>query len=134
MQIDWANNACVVCGDKNPHGLRQHFEWDDGMMRAHPVVGAEWQGFDGLVHGGIITGLMDDAMWHAIYHQFGVTSLTAALSVRFLHPVPTGVPLAVMGWAESARSRLILAHAEIREPDAGKKLAAAEGRFMTPRD
>lgn len=45
-----------------------------------------WQGYQGVLHGGMISTLLDAAMTHCLFHQ-GIEAVTADLQVRFLKPV-----------------------------------------------
>ena len=49
-------NGCVVCGQENPYGLRIHFVRErDGAFTAEWRPTENWEGFEGIVHGGIMT-------------------------------------------------------------------------------
>lgn len=127
-EFDWENNYCVICGTKNPAGLGVRFTLSDSGSEAQVTVGPSWQGFEGMVQGGIITGLLDDAMWYAIYGAHQVSTVTAEITVRFLLPVKILVPSIVAGHVVQYRRRLQVAEATISQ--AGQVCATAQGRFM----
>jgi acyl-coenzyme A thioesterase PaaI-like protein len=97
------------------------------------VIAPPYQGFRGVVHGGILAGLVDDAMWHVIHQQDNAFPMTAELTVRYLAPVPIGEPLIIEGHLRSYRPRLMVAEATVAN-GRGDVLVRAEGRFMPPRD
>jgi acyl-coenzyme A thioesterase PaaI-like protein len=53
------------------------------------VIGENYQGFDGLAHGGIIATALDEIMARLLV-DLGYNALTAKLEVRFLQPIPVG--------------------------------------------
>ena len=78
----------MLCGDHNPLSLRLDFRPDaEGGVRADLQGGARLQGYDGILHGGVVAALLDAAMTHCLFHH-GVVGLTAELRVRYLKPVP----------------------------------------------
>lgn len=124
-----SETACIICGSDNPIGLRLVFRSDVEGSIVEATVGPNWQGYRTMVHGGIVAGLLDDAMWHAIYQQTAERTVTAELTVRYKRPVPIDVALMIRGRVVRARTRLIMAAGEIRG-GSGQLLAVAEGRFM----
>src|SRR5579884_3765767 len=75
-------NQCFACGPGNPYGLQLHFHREDGVTWAE-FVPARWhEGWQGVVHGGIVTTLLDEAMAYTLFFD-GYQALTARLQVRF---------------------------------------------------
>jgi acyl-coenzyme A thioesterase PaaI-like protein len=130
--FDWPDNVCFVCGSGGS-GLQVRFSGDASGVRAETVIAPPYQGFRGVVHGGILAGLVDDAMWHVIHQQDNAFPMTAELTVRYLAPVPIGEPLIIEGHLRSYRPRLMVAEATVAN-GRGDVLVRAEGRFMPPRD
>lgn len=126
--FDWEDNHCFICG-ANGAGLHLQFSGDRQEVRASAVVDPAYQGFEGLVHGGILAGMVDDAMWHVIHQQAEDFPATAELTVRYHKPAPIGEVLTVRGTLTSYRRRLMVARASV-ENAAGEMLVSAEGRFM----
>lgn len=83
-----SDKGCFVCGLENPIGLKIDFIVDKGRQRAsaNVQIGSNFQGWQGVVHGGIIAALLDEA---AIYACRGLSdeAVTAGLSVRYKTPV-----------------------------------------------
>jgi uncharacterized protein (TIGR00369 family) len=118
-----------VCGKRNEDGLhipmkssvKDHtctFTWTPG-----PV----FQGYAGIVHGGILSTLMDEAMAHAVMNN-QVQAVTADMRIRFHRPTPVGIPLKFVATRVGQRKKLHFARASVLLPD-GTVLAEAEGRF-----
>ncbi len=82
-----AHPNCVVCGRKNKSGLRLEFSiLDDGSVQTHFDSDAVYEGFPGVLHGGVITLLLDGAMTNCLFAH-GRIGITGELKVRFCHPV-----------------------------------------------
>jgi uncharacterized protein (TIGR00369 family) len=82
----------------------------------------------GIVHGGVLTALLDTAMGCAVHSLLppAVGYVTGELNVRFLRPaVPTGGPLACTGVVIHAGRTSRVASARI--VDAGDRLIALAG-------
>jgi len=60
---------CFVCGEKNPGGLQLSFQIDEEKQTLKTIfVGKPvFQGYDGIVHGGIVSTLLDEAMAKLAY-------------------------------------------------------------------
>ena len=70
-KIGQGEDYCFACGPKNPIGLHLEFQLADGKFRAHKALASEYQGYSGIVHGGIVTTLLDEAMGGYLYDGAG---------------------------------------------------------------
>jgi len=109
-------NMCFACGQKNPIGLKLNFDWDGKAARAEFIPDKFHQGWSGLVHGGIISCLLDEAMSYAALFE-GVNSLTAKMQTRFRHPVQIDKPLIITASLTKKTRKLVEAKAEISLKD-----------------
>jgi len=127
LGIDF-DHWCFACGRGNPHGL--HLDFDVSRDRAETTftAGREHSGYDGTVHGGIVTALIDETMGWAIFHE-GVWGVTGRLAVAFRKPVPVGVPLHVSATVTKRMRRAIQTQGAIALAD-GTVLADAEALFL----
>ena len=117
---------CFVCGQDNPSGLRLVWHHDaDGQARTVFHAAREHQGWRGVVHGGILAAVLDEAM-HQRLRFTGIRAVTANLSVRYRRPAPTEAPLVVEGELIAERSRLLTCLARVKAED-GTLYAEAEG-------
>jgi uncharacterized protein (TIGR00369 family) len=124
---------CFVCGEKNPGGLRLRFDIDKGKKTLKTVFFGEpvYQGYDGILHGGIISTLLDEAMAKLSY-ELGYRTVTASLEVRFKHPAPIQKPLHVFGEIVEVAPRLVKARARVADED-GTVLAVANSVLIRQR-
>jgi acyl-coenzyme A thioesterase PaaI-like protein len=123
------NSSCYVCGTDNPRGFHMIFELSDqGEMSAAWTPDSTLEGFEGIVHGGVVSTVLDESMAKAVAAS-GVEALTAELRVRFRHHVVSGSPLRVRGWITERNKRMIRAEAALLD-QAGSELAHAWSSFL----
>jgi acyl-coenzyme A thioesterase PaaI-like protein len=126
------NSACFVCGHENPAGLRLEFQMGKKCASARWTTRAGWESFQGIIHGGVISTVMDEAMSKAIISE-GYEALTAELRIRFSMKVRVDEELNVRGWVVSVQKRKILAEAALTTVD-GTEKAHAWATFLTVRN
>src|SRR5262245_22796343 len=120
---------CFVCGVDNPHGLRLEFFDDEHKVYAEFTPAAHHQGWPGVLHGGIISALLDETIGRvAFLHDRWVQ--TAKLSIRFVRPAPLGQKLRASGRLVRDARRLMEMRGEIALADGGEVLAEATGTFV----
>lgn len=119
---------CVVCGRDSTHPPRVEFMVTaDQSVEAIVVDGEQYEGYAGLMHGGVIATLLDAAMTNCLFAR-GERAVTADLHIRYRHPVVSQEPSHVRAWLERDNSPLFVMQAELRQ--AGKLLVTASGKFM----
>ena len=119
---------CVVCGASNARGLHLKFiSLEDGSVQASFDCGKAFEGYDGSLHGGVISALLDGAMTHCIFAH-GHTGVTAELKVRYRHPVVTDHTAIVRGWIRRYSPPLYIMEAELLQD--GQVKATATAKFM----
>ena len=123
-------SSCFACGPDNPHGLRLRFETGKaGEAFAEWVPEVFTEGFQGIVHGGIVSTVLDEAMSKAVAAA-GQPALTAELRVRLRHHVAPKCLVQVRGWINSRTRRLIRTEATITNSE-GTEFAHAWASFLT---
>lgn len=123
--------TCVVCGAAHPTGLRVAFSpRDDGGVQGTFQGDPSWEGYHGLLHGGVLGALLDGAMTNCLFAH-GISAVTAELNVRYLECVPVGRRLEISAWLVRTRGRVHVLQAEIRQDD--RIAARASAKFMDRR-
>lgn len=123
------NSSCFACGSDNPRGLQLLFErGSGGEMTADWTPDSSLEGFEGIVHGGIVSTVLDESMAKAAAAT-GVEALTAELRVRFRRHVTAGDPMRVTGWVKERNKRMIQAEATLVDRQ-GTELAHAWSSFL----
>ena len=127
------DHFCFVCGSRNPDGLQIRFEYPEpGRCRAEFTPPRKFQGWQDILHGGIIATLLDEALAHAYggaARGGGEVAVTAELTVKFKKPVRIGVPAFIEGRVTSEIGRLIEGEAVLRDA-AGTELASGTGKLI----
>lgn len=118
---------CFVCGLANPIGLKlQFYETGPGEVTAEYTVGEQYQGYPGVVHGGVVAAMLDEVCGRV--HMGGDPPrfmYTARLDVRYRYNVPVGQPLRIVGRAEKRKRRTATSTGAVYGPQ-GELLAEAE--------
>ena len=98
------SRMCFVCGLQNPVGLKIAFYSDPEaeQVRADLTIPDEYQGYPGVVHGGIVAAILDEVSGRAVMLHGSDEDLMATLrlTVRYRRPTPTETPLTAVGWVE----------------------------------
>ncbi|HEV3219599.1 MAG TPA: PaaI family thioesterase [Candidatus Acidoferrales bacterium] len=124
------DNSCFGCGGANPSGMKLAFEadTDSGHVTGRFKIGAEFQGSYGVLHGGIIAVLLDEAMGK-VCRLSDVRAVTAELNVEFLKPIYVDQEIVVESYQTSREGRQMHIQGEIRD-GSGRVLARGRGRFV----
>jgi len=122
------DQRCFACGDKNSMGLRILWTTSGKTTRATFTPQKHHQGWKGIVHGGILATLLDEAMTRLAWKVCG-GAVTAEMTVRYLKAAPIGKPLHIFGEIVQKKGRLVKAQAHIKN-DEGKVLAKAQGKAL----
>lgn len=116
---------CFGCGPDNAVGLQLEFtNRPDGRLETSFVPRAHHTGWEGILHGGLMATLLDEAIMAYLYRN-GVNAATAELNVRYLAPVKLGEEIVVQAWEETRRGRLFRMAAEARTSGAVVARASA---------
>jgi uncharacterized protein (TIGR00369 family) len=112
---------CFLCGRENPVGLNLAFYEDPEAKQVQVdfLVPDRFQGYPGIVHGGIVAAVLDETAGRAVMLNGSDDTLMATLrlTIRYRHPTPTETPLKAIGWVEKLSGRGARVAGEIRLPD-----------------
>jgi len=130
------DHLCFACGDKNPDGLQIKFTYPEtGQCRAEFVPPVKFQGWQGILHGGIVSTLLDEALAHAAGGSEGgggaSGAVTAELTIRFKKPVKIGECIILIGRVVNDKGRMVEAESELTDRQ-GNILASATGKLVRP--
>ena len=99
-------SRCFGCGQHNPIGLKLRFRWEDGRALAEFTPGELHQGWPGIMHGGLVNALLDEAMGYVTYFQ-GLNTVTARMTVRFRRTARLGQRLLLVAETLKRAKRLV---------------------------
>jgi len=129
MEVE-GDDYCFGCGSANPRGLQLKFDVDAAGRRAEAAFrpAAEYQGYAGYTHGGIVAAVLDEAMLKLCW-ELGIPAVTARLEVELKRPAPVGDEFRVRGWIVADRGRVVETAAELVDA-AGEVVASGRGRAV----
>jgi len=127
-EVDYGHRWCLMCGSDNPLSFGLNFSADDrgfvyGSFQSHTGL----QGYDGYMHGGVISGLLDSVMTHCLFHR-GVRAVTGELNIRFKFPVPCTAALDLRAWVVSVIAPVYYVRSELLYEQ--QIMARASAKFM----
>lgn len=131
INLELTDHHCFGCGDQNPIGLQLRFRkliYEDGVWSSFTPSRLH-EGYLGMVHGGILSTVLDEAMSWAITAS-GDLGVTAKLEVAFKKPASVDESLLVIGLVERRRRRLIDVRGQVLRASDYEVIAQSEARFM----
>lgn len=124
------DSGCFGCGQDNPIGLKLKFMEEGDEFWAEYMPREVYQGYPGILHGGIISTLLDEVMVNQMLYR-GISTVTVELNVRFKKPVPIGRKLRVTSRIRN-ESRLVFEMESRLEVD-GEVHAEGRAKLMKPK-
>jgi acyl-coenzyme A thioesterase PaaI-like protein len=123
---------CLVCGRSNPHGLRLslHVEPETGVVTTEFAPTGDHIGFEGIVHGGVLATVLDEAMVWAATWAGKRFCVAGEMMVRFRESARPGERLVCAARVDVARSRLVTTTGEITRASDGATVATAGGKYV----
>jgi len=123
---------CFICGLENPIGLHLHlYEVEPGVIETAYTAPNHFQGYPGVLHGGIVSAILDEVAGRAHMGSDPMNPrfmFTAKLEVKYRQNVPIGKPLKIIGRAGKSKSKSAEAWAGIYDAEANELLA--EGNVL----
>ncbi len=118
---------CFVCGPENPMGLKLDFAFDGKTIRTEYVPPKEHQGYMDIVHGGIVSTLLDEVMVKvAIEH--GKPAVTAQMDIRLKKAVSIGTKITISAEITKETRKTLEAYAKATVND--EIVADARGKLV----
>ena len=118
---------CFICGLENPVGLHLHiYETEPGVVESQYIAPDHFQGYPGVLHGGIVAALIDEISARA---QMGSDPLnprfmfTGKLEVKYRKNVPIGKMLKIIGKATKSKRNIAEGWAGIYDAETDELLA-----------
>ena len=123
------DTMCFGCGKDNPMGLHLHFRTDENGCYTSFVPQPVHQSYDGRMHGGLISTLLDETMGNYPYMYEHKVAYTARLEVRFRQPVRIGERIHVITKVKRRKGQLLEMTGQVVRED-GTIAAEADGKLM----
>ncbi len=120
------SRMCFICGLENPVGLKLRiYEVESGVVESTFTAPGHFQGYPGVLHGGIIATIIDEMSGRALMGTVDKPRFmfTAKLEVKYRKNVPIGKPLRLVGRAGQDKGRSAESWAGIYDAESGELLA-----------
>jgi uncharacterized protein (TIGR00369 family) len=122
------DNYCFVCGKKNPIGLKLDFSFDGKTIKTEFIPQKEHQGYFNIVHGGIISTLLDEAMVKLAI-EMGMPAVTARMDIRLRKALNVGEKITVQAEILKNSKKILEVYAKAVTED-NVIVADATGKLM----
>jgi acyl-coenzyme A thioesterase PaaI-like protein len=128
-RFEFAPHNCFACGTLNAGGLGLALHVEPGRSWVELALERRFEGWEGVVHGGILCTILDEVMAWALVGEdnWGVT---ARMAVDFRRPVIVGMPIRAEGWITQSRRRIVDTAGHIVDGATGARLATATGVYL----
>jgi len=123
------DGRCFGCGQDNDDGLKMCFEPTPDGASCEFAVPSRYQSWEGMVHGGVVALMLDEAIGWAGWHA-GHPGLTGRLEVRYRQPLRPNDRVRVVGRFDGVRRTLVRASAHIDRLADGSRIAEATATLM----
>jgi acyl-coenzyme A thioesterase PaaI-like protein len=123
---------CFACGQRNPYGIHMVFRQEDNTIVSDFSPREEYQGFPGMLHGGIVAVVLDEALNRtSLLAEQPAWTMTGRLDIRYRRYVPYGPLLRVRAMLGMQRGRMVQASGRLTlAEDESVVFAEAQGSFM----
>lgn len=129
MQQVTYDGLCFGCGAHNHDGLQMRFEPEGEESVCRFQVPPRFQSWEGVVHGGIVALMLDEAIGWACWHR-GHPGVTGKLEVRYRQPLKVGENVRVAARIDRSRRSLYYASGSIQRVEDGTVIAEATATVM----
>jgi uncharacterized protein (TIGR00369 family) len=117
---------CIVCSSRNLCGLHLLFYANnDGSVEARFNCDESFEGYPGILHGGVISSILDGAMGNCMFAR-GQATVTVEMTTIFRHPVVTGIEAMVSARITRISHPLYILEAEIIQEEKVKAIASGK--------
>jgi uncharacterized protein (TIGR00369 family) len=122
---------CFFCGPATG-GLALELQYTDGRASCEFTAHEKFQGYDGMLHGGIVTGILDEVMWWTLFMETKKICATWKIEVEFKRPVVCGKTYHASGYLQGS-TRNVYHLSAIISDEAGKLCAQGSAAFRKSR-
>ena len=132
-RFEFVPHNCFACGTLNAGGLGLALHVEPGRSWTELALDRRFEGWEGVVHGGILCTILDEVMAWALVGEdnWGVT---ARMTVDFRRPVDVGAPIRAEGWITRSRRRIVDTAGPDRRSGDRHRARDRDGRLRRRRD
>jgi acyl-coenzyme A thioesterase PaaI-like protein len=126
------NRRSFFGGLRNPDGSPVEMHFSRGVVYTDITPGQSFEGYENVVFGGMLFGILDVVMWYAILMATRKICMTRKTDMDFLKPVMCGNPHRAQGKLLRVEDRDVWATAWI-EDGGGERCAQVTALFREAR-
>jgi len=120
---------CFACGSNDGIGLGLKFyKNEDGAVFGSFFADPKYEGYSGIIHGGIIATLLDSAMTHCLLME-DIPALTGRLSIKYSIPIRTGTNVKLEARIVNQFHKMFIVEGKALVD--GRRVASAEAKYRT---
>jgi acyl-coenzyme A thioesterase PaaI-like protein len=119
---------CFACGVNNGMGLGLKFYEEDGAVFGNFFADPKYEGYSGIIHGGVIATLLDSAMTQCLLMK-DISALTGRLSIKYSTPIRTGTVVKLEAKIVDQFHKIFILEGKALVD--GKRVASAKAKYST---
>ncbi len=123
------DHFCFACGDRNPDGLNLDFRVDGDKLFAEYTFPKKFQGYADVVHGGMLSLVLDEVMVNLPWKKYNTPVVSAELNIRLRKPVKVGQKVIFSAWIEKEAKNLVFMNGKA-ELENGEVAATATAKCL----
>ncbi len=124
--------TCFFCGPATG-GLTLELKYEDGKAFCEFTAAEKFQGYNGMLHGGIVSGILDEVMWWTAFMNTKISLVTWKIETEFKRPISCGMSYRASGELVRIAHRTYYVSGLIADAD-GKVCARANASFREAKD
>ncbi len=129
VELPWLDEPrfqCFGCSPRNKIGLAlEMFRLDDGRLATDVTFSDDYASYPGVVHGGIVSVLVDELMGDLIALDRGMLAFSVTLRTKFLRPMRTGTHYRAVARIIREGKGVVHAEADVLGPDGSPHVMAS---------
>ena len=126
-------HKCFVCGNANSSGINTEFFSTGEEVYTEVTFGQNHVGYDNIVHGGVISALLDEtAMW-ACFVETGRLFFTIELNIRFKRKLAPNIKTKAIGKLAELKKSYAISESKLTD-EKGNIYASATGKYFPVTD
>ncbi|MBN2363029.1 PaaI family thioesterase [candidate division WOR-3 bacterium] len=111
------NYCCFACSPHNPHGLQLQFYEEEGEVFALFDAKQRFEGFPGMLHGGIAGTILDEVMFWASFVKMQIMTVTMSMELKYKLPVSLDREYKARGKVVGIKRRSVICESSIEDGD-----------------
>ena len=133
MEILPVYKGSFFCDLNREDGLRLTMMYEKGLVFCNLSVDTRFEGYTGVLHGGMIFGILDVIIWYVIFMETKKICMTRHVGMDFTKPVMCNAPYVAKGRLVKVKGKDFHASAWV-EDENGECCARVDAVFREGRD